>query len=259
MHRSGTSLSASLLEKSGLNIGDDLMSNGFDNKKGHFEDWEILDIHEKDLKLKSLDPRALSGNIRPPLCFEKESINRIEAFLEKKHKFDLWGWKEPRTTLYLEAWKQIVPNTKCIAVFRHYDEVADSLIRRYNYKLKKGVAMDLKTRIKHFLAYPLHILLLKYNAYKFWDIYNTNILNFKNQYPDDVVIVELNHFIQNYNIITGVLNERFNIKLSKIEVDDILDSSLLSKKGHLNLKLRFFNVKKLKQTFNALKLKATWI
>ncbi|MEY2858272.1 MAG: hypothetical protein RLZZ74_2584, partial [Cyanobacteriota bacterium] len=38
MHRSGTSLTASLLQSAGVNLGDRLMSEDRGNSKGHFED-----------------------------------------------------------------------------------------------------------------------------------------------------------------------------------------------------------------------------
>ncbi|MEL7418373.1 MAG: hypothetical protein AAGK10_07335 [Cyanobacteria bacterium J06555_3] len=40
MHRSGTSLTASLLQSAGVYLGDRLMSADSGNAKGYFEDWD---------------------------------------------------------------------------------------------------------------------------------------------------------------------------------------------------------------------------
>ena len=50
MHRSGTSLVASLLQSAGINIGQRLMNAGEGNVKGHFEDLDLVEFHESILK-----------------------------------------------------------------------------------------------------------------------------------------------------------------------------------------------------------------
>ncbi|MDH7911511.1 hypothetical protein [Winogradskyella sp. SYSU M77433] len=259
MHRSGTSLSGNLLQQSGLFIGEDLLSHGFDNKKGHFEDLEILKIHETDLKEKGLDTRGIKGDIKGNLDFEKSTENKINSFLKKRSNQTFWGWKEPRTTLYLQAWKEKLPNVKCIAIFRHYDEVENSLIRRYKHKLKKGVGMSKIIRLKHLLFYPLLLILKKREAYRAWSVYNNNILDFKKRYPDDVVIFELDFFLENYNLITENLNSRFNINLKTIDVNSVFEKSLLKKSKTKKLKIRFFSRKNLKKILEVLKQESLWM
>ena len=259
MHRSGTSLSGNLLEQSGLFIGEELLSHGFDNKKGHFEDLEILDIHEKDLSLKQLDTRGLKGVIEGNLNFEAATNNAIDAFLLKREDKPLWGWKEPRTTLYLQNWKLKLPTVKCIAIYRDYDAVESSLIRRYQYKLKHGVAMSHLVRVKHALLYPINIFIKKREAYNAWCVYNENILAFKKQYPDDMVIVELNHFLKEYNEIITAINENFNISLKKIEVEKIFETALLNSETQTKFKIRVFSKKKLDTVLTKLKDQALWI
>ncbi|MEH6535214.1 MAG: sulfotransferase [Psychroserpens sp.] len=259
MHRSGTSLSGNLLEQSGLFIGERLLSGGFDNKKGHFEDLEILSLHEKDLKLKQLDTRGLTGNIKGSLNFEQETNVLVDAFLSKRKNQVIWGWKEPRTTLYLQAWKQKLPNAKCIAIYRHYDEVEDSLIRRYRRKLKYGVGMSFTVRLKHILLYPINIFIKKYEAYKAWCIYNENILEFKKQHTDAVIVVELNHFLNNYNNIIVNVNKQFKTELQQIDVDKIFEKSLLKNSDGNGLKIRVFSKKRLDSVLGKLNDESLWI
>lgn len=259
MHRSGTSLSGSLLEKSGLFIGEDLLSHGFDNKKGHFEDLEILKIHEKDLNSKHLDTRGLKGAIKGNLKFESFTNKAIDEFLLKRKHHLFWGWKEPRTTLYLQAWKQKLSHAKCIAIYRHYDEVEDSLMRRYRYKIEHGVGMSSTVRLKHVLLYPINVFIKKHEAYKAWYVYNKNILAYKKQYPKDVIIFELNHFLGNYNNAILHVSKQFNTELKEIDIDNIFEKSLLKNKKSNRLKIRLFSKKKLDTVFSELNDQALWM
>lgn len=260
MHRSGTSLTANLLKESGLFIGNNLMTNGFDNKKGHFEDLELLEIHELDLKIKGFDTRALKGDIPCSLFFEEETENNILSLLESRKSLKLWGWKEPRTTLYLQAWIKLVPSIKCIAVYRNYDEVASSLIRRYQYKLKNGVGMSPLIRLKHYLIYAFYIFYLKREAYKFWVTYNEAILQFAKKYPENILVFELSHFLKNYNETLDVINSKFGSSLKQIQIESILDLSLMNANfNSTNIKWRFFPKGRLESVMKKLNGIATWI
>ena len=42
MHRSGTSLAASLLQSAGLDVGERLMEGNWSNPRGHFEDLDFV-------------------------------------------------------------------------------------------------------------------------------------------------------------------------------------------------------------------------
>ncbi|MBC2844491.1 sulfotransferase [Winogradskyella flava] len=259
MHRSGTSLSASLLQKSGLFIGSDLMSGRFDNEKGHFEDLRILEIHENDLAMKGLNTTGMGQGIHDSLAFESITETKIERFLNELPDLKLWGWKEPRTTLYLEAWKGVLPNAKYIALYRHYDEVAMSLIRRYKYKLRYGIGMTKFTRLKHFIIYPINILIKRRQAYKAWVVYNKAILNCHNKFPEDTIIFNLNNFTDNYNTALQEINKAFNIHLKDIDVDQILNKKLLNATKKQGLRLRLFSKQDLEGVLNDLNKKTKWM
>ena len=48
-HRSGTSLVCQLLHRAGLFLGDELLGATFSNPNGHFEDAEVVELHERIL------------------------------------------------------------------------------------------------------------------------------------------------------------------------------------------------------------------
>lgn len=251
MHRSGTSLSTNLLRESGLFIGDDLMNGGFDNKKGHFEDHDFVNLHEKDLKEKGYDSTGLKGITDFKLEFSDAQIPLIKKILKDREKHEVWGWKDPRSTLYLLEWKKIIPDLKIIAIYRDHDEVVNSLNRRYWYKIKNKVNYGKITRLIHLLAYPIYSQYLKYNNYKAWCIYNESILKFIDIYPEDIVLYNLPDFINNYNFKIDNINEKFKFSLKHFNVDKVFESDTIKHKKNNGIK--FFSGKKLKDIMTRLK------
>ncbi|WP_299778182.1 sulfotransferase [uncultured Formosa sp.] len=250
MHRSGTSLSTNLLRESGLFIGDNLMDGGFDNKNGHFEDYDFVNLHEKDLKEKGYDSTGLKGIHDYNLTFSEAQIPLIKKLIKDREKHKIWGWKDPRSTLYLVEWKKIIPDLKVIAIYRDYDEVVNSLDRRYWYKIKNKVNYDKLRRFMHLLIYPVYSQYLKYNHYNAWSVYNESILKFKELYPQDIVIYNLTDFINNYNTNIDNINEKFDIKLNHFNTNKIFESDTIKHKTNNGIK--FFSNKRLKNIIEKL-------
>ena len=106
-HRSGTSLTARLLHRSGLFLGDALLGAHPSNPYGHFEDLEVLNLHEKILADNGLD-MFVEDPFIPSLG--KSHWRRMRSIAEKREAGHLlWGFKEPRASLFLMLWKHILP------------------------------------------------------------------------------------------------------------------------------------------------------
>src|SRR5689334_984894 len=129
MHRSGTSLLTQWLYKCGLQIGDQLAGPGRGNIEGHFEDLDFLHLHESILINNKLPS---TGFITTALTeIDKDSILSIQSSLQfKNNLYHEWGWKEPRTCLFLKQYRNLLPNAKYILLYRNFNDVVDSLIRR---------------------------------------------------------------------------------------------------------------------------------
>ena len=127
MHRSGTSLTANILEKSGLNLGERTLNAAYDNPKGFFEDEDFLRLHIDILGNNKLTHLLEENkNIEVPFYLKQRAIKLIKQRSNLKY----WGWKDPRTTLFLDFWNELIPNAKYLIIFRPYDDVVESLIRR---------------------------------------------------------------------------------------------------------------------------------
>lgn len=114
MHRSGTSLLTRLLNRLGMNVGDDLLAAVDDNPEGY---WELKDICETQEKLLGiLDRRwnSPAGLLRiPDDWFKNKEARRLAANLrdivarELDNVEGLWGFKDPRTATLLPVWDWI--------------------------------------------------------------------------------------------------------------------------------------------------------
>jgi hypothetical protein len=128
MHRSGTSLVASVLREAGLEIGWDLMGPAPGNWRGHFEDSDFNGLHEEMLAAAGATSLTADDGFTPPM--EGDFARRARTLIEDRSGFDLWGFKDPRTLLVLDFWDALLPESSYLFLYRHPIEVALSLRRR---------------------------------------------------------------------------------------------------------------------------------
>jgi hypothetical protein len=136
MHRSGTSCLAGSLEQQGLFLGDVNTAAPW-NRRGNRESFTIMDLQG--------DILAASGGSwdRPPAVVEwrPEHFERARAILAEHAERPVWGFKDPRTLLTLEGWRELVPDLQPAAIFRHPLRVARSLQSRNELPLEAGLAL----------------------------------------------------------------------------------------------------------------------
>jgi hypothetical protein len=130
MHRSGTSLVSNFLHQSGIDMGnEDLVGPGPGNVRGHFESAAFVDFHKEIMAREAFDqfridlPRVITDDDRR----QAREIIRIRTDSAAGAP---WGWKDPRTSLFLPFWENLLPNARYLLLVRKPTAVADSLIRR---------------------------------------------------------------------------------------------------------------------------------
>jgi len=212
MHRSGSSLSASLLQSAGLHIGRRLIGATEGNIKGHFENLDFWSLHQKVLKSQGVNEEGwtLQDQIQVDDYYREEAKNLVA----KNAISGLWGWKDPRTTLFLDFWANLLPEANFLVLFRYPWEVVSSLYRG-------GQPYEIFKKQPEL-------------AIKFWLHYNQKILNFSNSFPQRCFLVSLNNFLQQIQPCIDALNEKFRINLS-IPNPTIYQPSLLHRQeseGH---------------------------
>lgn len=142
--RSGTSLTMRLLHLLGVEIGpqEDLLEPGeADNPRGYWEPRWMVGLNDEILaKLGTVWWRSLPaapGWERSP-DFD-ELRERASCLLKEKFgTAPLWGWKDPRTTLTLPFWKELVPDAKYVICLRNPADAISSIQRRPDPELSIG-------------------------------------------------------------------------------------------------------------------------
>lgn len=148
MHRSATSLlSKALLNE--IYMGSCPAPNVFESRSFRLLNQTILrrargKWHEPPSEQAILD------------TYEGIRDRIIETIEREKGNRELWGWKDPRTTLTIRLYLPHLENPHFIPIFRNPLEVAKSLRRRNNYSIEKGVRLAniYNTRLLDFLCCP---------------------------------------------------------------------------------------------------------
>ena len=214
IHRSGTSLTASLFQSVGVNIGEKLVGPEYGNIRGHFEDIEFVELHKRILQSQHIDD--LGSNVetkeitvkKQQLKIAKKLIKNRQEENEKANK--IWGWKDPRTTLFLNFWLQLLPDAKFVFVYRSPWEVVDSLYRRNT---------DEK------------LLEKPEKAVKMWLNYNQRILDFYQQFSGKCLIGKVDNIGKNPESFIQAVNEKFEINLPAPPPGNFAESLLVKDIG----------------------------
>ena len=147
--RSGTSLTMRILHLLGVEIGpeEDLLAPGeADNPRGYWEHGWMVGLNDEILdKLGTVWWRPMpapSGWERSPDFDELRERARC-LLREKFGAAPLWGWKDPRTTLTLPFWKELVPDARYVICLRNPADAISSIQRRPDPELSIGAWGDL--------------------------------------------------------------------------------------------------------------------
>jgi len=134
MHRSATSMITRMLSICGLYLGEEkeLYPAQPDNPEGFWEHFEFHSINERILSAFhgawDAPPKLPEGWERDPRLdpLREEAIRLIGHFKDHEH----WGWKDPRNSITLAFWRDLIPNLKTLVPIRHPLDVALSLSKR---------------------------------------------------------------------------------------------------------------------------------
>jgi hypothetical protein len=136
---------ARLLHLCGLDLGprEMLLHSDGANPLGHFEHRGFLRIDRKLLKHfgatwyepPELEPGWEHDPQLEPLVGEAKML--VATF----PPLSAWGWKEPRSALFLPFWKEVIPNMRFVICLRSPLEVARSLEERNRISIEKGASL----------------------------------------------------------------------------------------------------------------------
>jgi hypothetical protein len=135
---------------------------------GFWENRKLVDLNDEIL-------RALGGRWDAPpqvssRWLQSEGARQLKlkaaALLDERTPIDVWGWKDPRTSLTLPFWNGLVPGLRVIICLRNPLDVAESLRHRDRFPVTKGLSLW-QTYNQRLLASvkPEQRLITHYDAY----------------------------------------------------------------------------------------------
>jgi hypothetical protein len=193
-HRSGTSLVSSLLQSAGLHVGTRLLGINPGQKYGHFEDMDFLEFHIDVLTSQGACSQGyiLQKEVQVQEQYRARAQNLVEARMGAGIP---WGWKDPRTTLFLKFWKDLIPGLGFLFVYRSPWEVVDSLFRRGDAIF--GTNPNLTIEI--------------------WKTYNQAILDFADQFPDQCLVIDGAAIGADRSLLIDAVGKKFGLVLGPME------------------------------------------
>lgn len=138
MHRSGTSCLAGCLQDLGLNLGE-VNTAAPHNKKGNRENPRLWPVHDAVLARVGA---AWDAPPTEPVAWTRDEIAALKAVLADYDAVPRpWGFKDPRATVLLDGWFEVLPDLRLAGSFRHPLAVAGSLAARNGYETDRSVAV----------------------------------------------------------------------------------------------------------------------
>jgi hypothetical protein len=256
MHRSGTSLLAQWLSACGLHLGHRLMGAKPSNIHGHFEDLDFHDFHEEVFNFNNISYGGLLG----PLEFRlnRYQHTKLQYLVKLKNKLNVeWGWKEPRTCLFIKEYREVLPNAFYLITYRDFREVVDSLIRR-DLSVRKRQVYNLGWRFV--LRYKLFEKrkIEKYYAnraseyLRAWISYNTVLLNTFSDFPEQLLVVNQVNLNANDRKIFSKLSN-YGMNLNFVPFAEVYEKKLLTKSGYRKYEFDTHDLEKAQQIYNKLR------
>lgn len=215
-HRSGTSATAQLLHRAGLFLGYELLEANPSNPYGHFEDKEVVSLHNQ----------MLADNERGWIVYEpflpvvnERRWQKMRQMIERRNAEQrLWGFKDPRACLFLMLWKYLVPDARVLIVYRHFSSSSHSLGQRhsgdlFSHRGNEGVHRRFWTKPDL--------------ALRMWLVHNKALLAFARAYPQHTMTVSIDMIRDGFPLVWA-LNRRWRLDLVDVPTAEVFDPSVTS-------------------------------
>ena len=134
-----------------------------------------------------------------------------EMIARRNSKFSIWGWKDPRTSLFLHQWKRLIPDLKVVLLWRPCAEVVESLLDR----ARKDGDNDVPT----------------IGAVACWCAYNQSIVKFKKRWPADAILIPVSALLAKDKEAMQLIQSRLCPALQYRTIGEVYKPSLLSSRS----------------------------
>nr|WP_315395077.1 sulfotransferase [uncultured Duganella sp.] len=237
MHRSGTSLLTHWLHYCGLQVGERLVGADTGNVEGHFEDEDFFQLHQQIL----LDNGAHPDGLHPPEALvpsARELAGMRSLIAARNSSHAQWGWKEPRTCLFLDAYAALLPQAKYLVLLRDYREVVHSLLKRdfalldNRYQAKSWPYRVAWKCFYRSIRLARHRRKHRQRYLQAWVVYNRMILRTLDQLPAHrYLVVSYTSMQSQCAEVFSYLSSRWSFRLRYKEFASVYRSELISRKA----------------------------
>lgn len=117
MHKSGTTLLAETLHKSGIDMVDQVPECDDYDFGAKYERRETLELNHRLLGWE-LNRNSLAIAGYPIVESSRKVIEDMRAVSARRNGADEWGFKDPRTCLTYDVWRRVLPQHQLLAIFR---------------------------------------------------------------------------------------------------------------------------------------------
>ena len=151
MHRSGTSALAGMLHANKICMGDERKKDFYpppmkENPKGFYENVRFRRVNDAILKRVGYSVKSFDSYIpEVPICSDVKIRGKMKELITEFDSTNVnWGWKDPRTSLTLLTWVDVLKTmdfyrkAKAIFIVRDPDEIAESMLARGNKEKVEG-------------------------------------------------------------------------------------------------------------------------
>ncbi len=209
MHRSGTSMLTHTLQQLGLFIGHKLLP--FDLYEASFfvnlNEWLL---HQLNASWDNTYNFQFADDI-----FKQQAIDILVKELKGKKRKDFlgknklgdirklnipWAWKDPRTTITIDLWKEIFPEAKILHIYRNPLDVAASLSKR-EYEVRESKKLAYIVKVMRFLDYKatqnlsLRVMHVE-EGVKLWEEYVSKAFSLEDKYGQDMYHLRYESYLE---------------------------------------------------------------
>lgn len=235
MHRSGTSLISQWLVRCGLNLGNTMLGASASNRDGHFEDLDFYRFHADTLSAQKLAESGFITEQTKPLSFyQKEKLKRIIDF--KNHVNGQWGWKDPRTCLFLSNYRELLREAYYLNIIRDYKSTVSSMIHRdfgeheAKYLIRPWLSKQVWLKIRR--ARKMHQFYQERAGFylQVWLHYNQEILKNIQTLPSNLFMVVDHHdLFEHDKEVFDQLRDKWHFDLTYVDFKSVFKENLISK------------------------------
>ena len=228
MHRSGTSLVASILNELGIYCGEphELLPPAPDNISGFFERKDVKELNDQLLRENGFSWASLANFSQSELNYESIESFKKQAFqiITALDKNEAWFIKDPRCCLLVPQWIGLLQKPKILFVYRHPKSIANSLKLRNNFPVSIGFALWEKYMTCLFSSLNHHITFIDFQK-----LISGNIVELKKLIGDlkiqitDIKLKELSERIKPHLVHEGDHNQK-NITLFQQQLIELIEN-----------------------------------